>query len=252
MEACVRLTFFGDTMALQLKSTKVLDYIKSLGVSKLTLEFYGYYDDGELNGLERVHVMMGKTLLKHSSLNEGSEILLQLAQKTVNDVKLFDRITKMNLGCDEWDSYHATLTINLEAEKVLLESTVYFTTEADPISYGDEYILPTELRKLAIPFTITYSGSGDSGGIDGIDYNKEPHPQWRKWVDDHSDDMVPQDANFNNEGSRGEVHGTIDDDGLVITECDHIENIEGSEDLDIVIKYDDVNHTFHKLMEEED
>lgn len=115
--------------------------------------------------------------------------------------------------------YTTNIKIDLTNNKIEAASDIQYTADDDMQTENYPYDIPSEYLKGQLPkaFTIDYSGSGDDGGINGIEYDGDCSTDFQNWIEGIADSLIPSDANFNNEGSFGHVYGKIKGKKLKIT-----------------------------------
>jgi len=211
-------------------------------VSEITLEHYFYTDsDGEIQMDENIEGQDWRFFNKHGiditrrcMINghlqdfvdeKGNNIVDKIVNIIEDNVPAISNVISIT-------GYSVILTIKPKSKLVTFSiDTSYTAEDSEGEDDSKELDLPQDLWNLPWSelkggkINIEYSGSGDDGGItdifvsgikDGIKIDGQSiSERLKSWMWDKADELIPSDANFNNEGSQGHIECRItkhDDD----------------------------------------
>lgn len=212
---------------------KLFTHLKKMGAKKIELDFT--FDEG-------IHYNKG-TIDGHKSpiLDSIATELLETIDDQISDE--IDNAELSNCSDTEESRYvNAKMEIDLNTDEVECSCDIQYTASGMPRIETLKTGIPEEFQDTELPesFIITYSGSGDSGGIDDVTYNGNTSEQFKEYIDNIKDNLVPGDANFNNEGSFGQIECKIKKRNMIQT-FTHTENYYETVNMSPTVNLDDID-----------
>lgn len=179
-----------------------------MGVSDINIPFNlpagEYPEHGDSAKIDGVDSPLINGIIKHTHPYDENELLSKLG-RVVEDV--INETEFPNAAYEDGGSWYAQCELHHSKDDTSCSIDITYDAEADPELEESDHDIPEEFHREKLPksFVINYSGAGDSGGIDEIVYDGKVSDQFREYIDNISYDLIPSDANFNNEGSSGNV-----------------------------------------------
>lgn len=211
---------------------KLLDHLKKMGAKNIMFE-YRLTDDGD-DSIDKIQVdSMSSSfidILDHDRIIDTiTEISNEYIENTEREYKIDERWNAS--GC---------ITIDLVSCIVTHSCSLYWESEEETQTITNVIKLPEELLgKIPIEFTIHYSGGGDDGGIDDIEFDGE-FPEFKEYMNKSAWNFIPEEADFNNAGSSGIIE--CKSLGIEVTcTAQHNQNYDNDKKINIPTKYESMN-----------